>query len=110
VDPDRRSLTLGLASALVLILRAGPGGFIYGAGKLEIGLYVAAVIAFGLASVLASLVLLPRVASRAPRRYREPTAIFELSLAAFVLGVVLTTIQFAEVAIRQFGDSSPFSE
>jgi hypothetical protein len=111
VDLDRRSLTFALGGALVLVLRAGSIGFVYGTRKLEIVLYVASVVAFGLASVLASLVLLPRISSRIfPARFREPAAIFELSVAAFALGIAITTIQFAEVAIREFGDSSPFGE
>jgi hypothetical protein len=112
VDLERRSLTLALGGGLVLILRASSSfAFAYGSGKLEIALYVASLIAIGLASVLAALILAPRIASKAvPDRFREPGALFELGIAAFALGVVLTTIQFAEVAIREFGDNSPFGD
>ena len=56
MDLERRSLTLALGGGLVLILRASSSfAFAYGSGKLEIALYVASLIAIGLASVLAAL-------------------------------------------------------
>jgi hypothetical protein len=109
VDLDRHSLTLAVVAGLVLTLRAASVGFFYGAGKPEIVLYVIALIGFGLASVLASLVLLPGVVSRiGPHRWREPATIFQLAVAAFALAVIATAVQFVEVSIRQFGDRTPF--
>ena len=112
MDLERRSLTLAVGGGLVLLLRSSGGvAFVYGGvGKLEIALYVASIIAFGLASLIGALLLAPGLASRlVPERYRERGAQFELGIASFALGVVLTTIQFAEVAIREFGNnSSPF--
>lgn len=111
MDLDRRSLAFALGGALVLLLRTSSAGFIYEGKNLEIALFAASIIAFGLASALASLVMLPRIASRIfPARFSEPATMFELSVAAFVLGVAITTIQFAEVAIREFGDSPRFGE
>jgi hypothetical protein len=108
MDLERRSLAFGVGGAFVLVLRAGSIGFAYGTKKLEIVLYVASVISFGLASFLGLLVLAPRLTSRFPARFREPATLFELSVAAFALGIAVTTLQFAEVAIREFGDSPSF--
>jgi hypothetical protein len=56
--------------------------------------------------VLASLVLVPRIATRfVPARFREREVLFEAALVGFVLGLVLLAVEYIELAVRAFGES-----
>ena len=108
MDGERKSLALGLASGLALLLRGTTPGFVYGTETLEIVLLVISDIAFALGAVLALIVLLPRLRERVPSaRFPDSALIFEVAVVSFAVGIIATVVAYSEVAIRSIGDS-PF--
>jgi hypothetical protein len=105
LDVERRSLVIALASAFALVwspfFRYG-----IGIGNPEIVMFVVTTLALGLSVILASLVIVPRIASRLlPARYREREVLFEAAVAGFVIGIVVMAAQAVELAVRAFGES-----
>jgi hypothetical protein len=69
-------------------------------------MFIISTVAFAVGVVLASLVLLPRIAARVvPARFRRQELLFEAALVGFVLGVVVLAVEYIELAVRAFGES-----
>jgi hypothetical protein len=108
-DYERRSVWLALAVGLAVILRS-PGFVGYGGDhhKFQVWAYVASLIAFGLSVCLCLLLLVPEVRARLGRRLREDRLAFVWALGLFVVGILITIVSFAELAIDSLDEDTPF--
>jgi drug/metabolite transporter (DMT)-like permease len=109
-DYERRSLWLAVVTGLVLVLRGGPSsGFVYDPDDLQVWLFVASVVAFGLCVVLCLLAVVPEFRSRFRRpALREQPSLFKWAFVLFALGLVITCVAYVEASISSLDNPSPF--
>jgi hypothetical protein len=109
-DYERRCLWLAVVTGVILVLRGAPTyGFVLGSNDVQIWLFVASVIAFGLCIALCLPAVVPEV--RARLRWpalREQQSLFKWAFVLFFVGLVITTAAYVEAAISSLDNPSPF--
>jgi hypothetical protein len=107
-DYQRRALWVALAVGLFVAFGGGGFGF-FGGGDLQIWLFIANRLVFGLSLLLCLLLVVPELRARLGGPFRSEPGLFAWAFAALVVGLLLIIAGGIDAALDALDEERPFS-